>query len=349
MDNNQKQIDIFAILRRVKSHMRLFVKVSAVVFVVSCALILPVPRTYTSSVVLAPEIGDVMGVNRLSTLASSFGFSLGNSASGDAIYPELYPDLVQSNDFVATLLKTRVRTADGVVDTTYYKYLLSHQKKNPLGAPMRLLAGLFKSKKEPAKTELNTFRLNKEQTGIFNAVNDKVTCGISVKTGVITISAKDQDALVAATMADRARQVLQEFITNYRTSKARVDMEYYRRLVAEAKATYEKARRLYGSYADSNMDVLLTSYSSKKDDLENDMQLKFNNYSALCTQLQNAQARVQERTPAFTVLQGATVPLRPSAPKRMLFVLAMLVLSWMVTLIYVCRDFVKELIVGGDE
>ena len=34
--------------------------------------------------------------------------------------------------------------------------------------------------------------------------------------------------------------------------------------------------------------------------------------------MSTATARLQERTPAFTVIQQAAVPVRPSGPKRML-------------------------------
>lgn len=54
----------------------------------------------------------------------------------------------------------------------------------------------------------------------------------------------------------------------------------------------------------------LASLQSKQDDMENDMQLKYNAYSAMVTQYQAAKAKVQERTPAFTIVKGAAVPIK---------------------------------------
>ena len=139
-------------------------------------------------------------------------------------------------------------------------------------------------------------------------------------------------------MADSVRVKLQNFITEYRTSKARVDLEYYSKLTKEAKSDYEEARRLYASYADSNVELTLESFKAKKDDLENDMQLKYNTYSTLNTQLQMAKAKVQERTPAFTILQGAALPQKPAGPKRVIFVLFMLFLTFTGTLLYAMKD-----------
>ena len=107
--------------------------------------------------------------------------------------------------------------------------------------------------------------------------------------------------------------------------------------MAEAKADYEKARRLNGSYADSNTDVMLVSFRAKQNDLENDMQLKYNTYTTLMTQYQASKAKVQERTPAFTLLKGASVPIKPSGPKRMLFVIGVLLLSIFGTAFWIVR------------
>ncbi len=345
--NEFNQIDILTVTKRIASKKKLFLKVSVITFVVACVVILPVPRFYNSSVVLAPEIGDIMGKNSLMSMAASFGLNMGNSATGDAIYPDLYPELINSNDFVARLVNYKVKTVDGSVDTTYYKYLDKYQKKNPLTAPLRWIGGIKKlfGKEKPStdNVPLNLFYLNENQAGILGKMKELITCSIDPKTGIITISVQDQDPLIAATIANAVKSELQNAITLYRTNKARNDLEYYQKLTAEAKSKYEKARQLYGSYADANMDVVLESFQSKKTDLENDMQLKYNTYSAMNTQLQSAQAKVQENTPAFTILKEATVPLKPAGPKRMAFVLIMLILSWMVTTVWVSKDLIVEL------
>lgn len=73
------------------------------------------------------------------------------------------------------------------------------------------------------------------------------------------------------------------------------------------------------------------------------MQLKFNAYTALVSQYNGAQAKVQENTPAFTVLKGAAVPDKPTAPKRMIFVLVMEVLAFFITTIVVGRKKIAKI------
>jgi len=103
----------------------------------------------------------------------------------------------------------------------------------------------------------------------------------------------------------------------------------------EAKQDYEKARQRYGSMADANTNVALKSLELKLEDMENDLQLKYNAYTTVNTQMQASKAKVQERTPAFTVIKGASVPIKPAGPKRMIFVAFILLLTFAGTSIYI--------------
>ena len=82
---------------------------------------------------------------------------------------------------------------------------------------------------------------------------------------------------------------------------------------------------------------------AKQEDLENDMQLKYNAYTAMTKQNQAAKAKVQERTPAFTIVKGAAVPVKASGPKRMIFVLSMLFLTFIATTLYIAKEELKDL------
>ena len=79
-------------------------------------------------------------------------------------------------------------------------------------------------------------------------------------------------------------------------------------------------------------------YRAKQNDLENDMQLKYNTYTTINTQLQAAKAKVQEKTTAFTVLKGAAVPIKPTGPKRMIFIFGMLILAAFGTMVYIIKN-----------
>lgn len=69
----------------------------------------------------------------------------------------------------------------------------------------------------------------------MKTIGEKITCAIDQKTEVITITVQDQDRLVCALMADSARQHLEDFIIQYRTKKAKIDVLHYQSLADKAK------------------------------------------------------------------------------------------------------------------
>ena len=338
-------IDLRVVFKKIWSRRKLFYKVLPITFVLSCALILCVPRYYTSSLSLAPEIGNNSGMGgALGSLASSFGLDFGAIETTDAINPMLYPDLMEDNGFVTGLFDIHVKSLDGEIDCSYYEYLTKHQKRAFWTYAIGWIKRLFTPKDKGGNKggEFDPYILTKKQDDVAALIRSFVTISIDKKTAVISIETKAQDALICKTVADSVKERLQIFITNYRTNKSRIDEQYYKKLVDDAKDGYEEARRLYAGYADSNMDVILESVRAKQNDLENDMQLKYNTYTTLMTQYQAARAKVQERTPAFTLVKGAAVPIKPAGPKRMLFVIGMCILATMITSLWLIRDVVKK-------
>lgn len=340
MEENNNVINISEIVRKLYAHKKLFLIVLPIVFVVSCALILCVPRYYTCDIKLAPEY-DFADASSLSSIASSFGIDIGDNPTTDAISPTLYPDLMESTDFLVSLFDIHVRSLDGTIDTDYYTYIKKHQKRafweKWIGAIKKMMESDDASSATNAsgKHKINPFHLTRKDFMITKTISNMIKCGVNKKTDVITLSVKAQDPLISACLADSIRERLQAFITDYRTNKARNDLKFYKQLVDQAKADYVKARSRYSEYVDTHADVILETYKSEMEDMENDMQLKYNTYSTLLTQHQAASARVQERTPAFTTLQSATVPIKPAGPKRMIFVIGMMFVAFIITSIYI--------------
>ncbi len=127
-----------------------------------------------------------------------------------------------------------------------------------------------------------------------------------------------QDPLVSAILADTVVARLQEYVTDYRTNKARHDLEYAIKLNEEAKASYYKAQQRYADYLDRNQGLAFHSAQTMRDRLENESALTFNLYNQTAQQVQRAQAKVQENTPVYAVVVPATVPIKADSPKKVM-------------------------------
>lgn len=324
------EIDFFKIVDIVRKDWRMTGIFCFVAAVLAVIVAFSTPKIYKAKVMLAPESSSgnnlTSGIN---SLASMVGMNMKLGSSSDALYPEIYPDLMKSTDFLVGLFPVKVTSLKGDINEDYYTYLKSDQKSPfwayPMGLAMRGLNSLLGGGDEEdggsgnvGKKDkgVNPFHLTREQFRVVESISGKLKCSVDKKTNVITIEVTDQDPLIAASMADSVKSRLQVFITRYRTNKARNDLAYMEKLFKEAKEQYTRIRQRYAEYADANQDLLLEAYKSKLDDMENEMQLRYNIYTQVSEQLQLAKSKVQEQTPAFTVVQSATVPIiHSSKPK----------------------------------
>lgn len=338
MENNNKRpapIDMGKIFKTLWKKKKYFFIILPIVFILSSVYIFSKPRSYKTEMKLAPELNNNKSLNgSLGSLASSFGFDLDKLQANDAITPLLYPELMEDNGFVYSLWNVPVADKADTLHTTYYDYLAKYQKCAWWEPTTNAIKQFFSKEEENASASgksgtasFNPYKLTKKQNDVTDAIKDKITISFDKKTYVITVSVTDQDPLICKTVADTVAQKLQRFITDYRTSKARIDVAHYQKLSDKAKAEYEEIRNEYVRFADANTDLILESVKAKLEDMENEMQLRYNTYTTIQAQLQAAKAKVQEQTPAFTIIKGAEVPIKPAKPKRMFFIIAMMILA----------------------
>ena len=330
----ESSIDFGKILKDLLKHKTLYYKVLPVAFILAAIYALSLPNYYSCQVKLAPELGaGAKTGGSLASLASSFGVNLGGAQQGaDAITPTLYPDLMNSVDFKTALFPVKVTRKDDQKTFTYYDYLDKEQKAPWWSEATKAFFSMFNDQSSMVNDKkIDPFMLTKRQTAIAKAINKNVVCDVDKKTFVITINVTDQDPLICATLADSVKTRLQKFITDYRTSKARVDYEYNLKLSREAKVKYEQARNRYVAYADSHRNVSSQTAQTQEADLQAEMQLQQQIYQQVVAQLQQAEMKVQQETPAFTTFQSATVPVLKSGPKRAQMCLIFLFLAFLGT------------------
>ena len=200
--------------------------------IVTYLLMVCIPRYYKSEVSLAPEPTGSTG--SLESLASSFGLgALAKLGSQDAIYAEIYPEVVKSKNFIADLMTVQIKTKDGDIQCDYYTYMSDHQKEAWWEYLIGKMTAAFDDTPDNAtdhKGQISVFKHTKKQDAVFNRIQKKITCRYDKKTDIVHVMVTDQDPLVSATMAEATCQKLQEFIIKYRTNKTRIDYEHSQKL-----------------------------------------------------------------------------------------------------------------------
>lgn len=292
------------------------------------------PKSYTSKAVLAPEIQTNKATGTMSRAASALGLGGGMNQGTDAIYPDIYPEVLSSPDFLDSLLDVKVSLKKDSKERTYAAHLKKDTKLSPIASLKMWIFSFFpkddadKDSVKIKKDDPNArFKVSLAKDKLFTALAKSISCDVDKKTSIVTLTFTDQDPLVAAIMLDTIQNRIQEYITTYRTKKARIDFEYYKGLLADAEAKYEKIKSEYVSYCEANIEVQQAGFIVERAALENKMSRAYALTNTMRQQMQGAEAKIQEVKPAFTVIESPKMPNEPSGRSRKVIVAGFLFLG----------------------
>lgn len=339
-------IDVAALFAKLWKRRSLIIKCCVVGVVLGLVVGFSIPKTYKAKAVFTPETQQRIGAG-VSSIASMMGVSLDNSM--DAIDVEMYPDVVGSTPFLFNLLDLQVQTKDGKIDTTLTEYILNHQKKawwsHIMGAPFKLIGLMMPDEEgEEEDAELVMTNLPKAERRVMKYLRNDIHVLVDKKTGMTSMSIEMQDPYVAATVLEAVVENLKTYVSDYRTSKARQDVENLSVICEERRQDYYAAQQAYAKYTDANKNVVLNSTKAEAQRLQQEMNLAYQVYSQVATQLEGARIKVQQDKPVFAVLEPVTVPYKKSAPSKAKIVIVFTLLSGCLAAAWVLflEDFWKK-------
>lgn len=319
-----------------------------VTVVIGLVLAFSLPKQYRVTTVVAPELRmNKSSLGSLGALTSMAGLSASMLNATEAMYPDLYPKIVGSTPFLTDLftMPVTVKTKEGPVETDLRDFILNYQKTpwwGPvIGFPMTAAhwcIDLFQKKPEGTSAEgassgvsAGPCRLSKDDFAATKAISNAIKMEVDKKTALMTIVVVTQDPDVSAELMDCVLAKLQDYVTDYRTEKARHDLEYMQTLKEEARTDYVAAQQRYARYVDANQNIILFRIKAEQERLQSEMNLAYQIYMQTSQQEQLAKAKVQESTPVFVVIQPSTVPVKPCKPSKTLIVAFSLFLGFCIS------------------
>jgi LPS O-antigen subunit length determinant protein (WzzB/FepE family) len=346
----EQEIDLIELAQKIWAERKLILKICSYALLIGLIVAFSIPKEYTTSVTLAPEVSEKNGMEGIGTLAVMAGINLNNrGANEDALSIDLYPDIVSSTPFLTNLFDIKVFDKKGKIETTLYTYLKEKQHvtwwRYVFSFPFKALGwlrSLFVSdEQKTGNREFNPFMLTRDEAEIVKKLSKCITISVDKKTRVTTLSVIMQDPFISANVTNIVLKNLQEYITEYRTNKARRNLEFTEKLYKEAKEDYDIAQQKYALYTDKNQNTILQMARIEGERLINEKNLTFNVYTQIAQQLQMAKVKVQEITPVYTVVEPATVPLKPSKPNKILILVGFVFIGGVCSIGWIV--FIKDL------
>ena len=346
------EIDLMGNLRKIIGIRKTIYKAASIGLVMGIIIALSIPKQYTVTVTLSPEMG-TSKEGGLSGLAASFlgsGVAMGDGT--DALNASLSADIVSSTPFLLELSTMKVQVTKNKVMTldTYLDEESSPWWNYVIGFPGMVIGGvksLFTEEDELTSSDQEsqgTIELSKKELGKIKALKNMIIASVDKKTSMTSVAVTLQNPKVTAVVADSVVKKLQEYIIGYRTSKSKEDCLYLEKLFKERQQEYYTAQQKYADYLDSHDNIILQSVRAEQERLQNDMNLAYQVYSQVANQLQVARAKVQEEKPVFAIVEPAVVPLTPSGTSMKIYVLAFIFLSVCVVIFWNLfgKDFLNK-------
>lgn len=329
--DDEQEIDIMELISKLWKKKSMIIKWCIAGAIIGLIAGFSIPKTYTASTVLAPEASDARSGGGLSSLASIAGISV-SSSGADAINLDMYPDVVHSTPFIVSLfdLPVEFERNGERINTTLIDYMLVYQKtpwwtpviRFPFTAIGWLMSlGQDKTNNVPDNDvlsieELNINNLPEQEREVVSFFSQNIAIGVDNKTGKISLSLDLQDPKVVYVVVDAIVNNLVDYMSDYRSSKARQDAENLSKICEERKADYYKAQQAYANFVDSNKNVARQSAQAEQERLQQEMNLAYQVYSQVATNLEAARIQEQQAKPVFVTIEPVTVPLRRSAPSK---------------------------------
>lgn len=267
---------------------------------------------------MLPEIqSKATGLGQFAGLASLAGVDLGSAVTGtDAIRPDLYPDVIESTPFFLALFNSKVRTRENK-ELTFEDFYFSFIEKRKERESVFL-------KKFPVK-ESGILILNRLTEIRLKDLRLRIKASIDKKTGLISLSSKMPDPVVAADVTKFAMQYLTTYITDYRVSKIRNEVIFLEQRVATSRGKFYNNQERKALYSDQFQapTIRLQRADVQRERLESEYRLSSSFYNELLKKLEEAKIRLQQETPIFKILEPPVAPTLKSEPKK-----AFIILGW---------------------
>ena len=319
------EIDLLALLLKIWDGRRTILKYFIIFLFIGIFVAIFSKKEYTAtSLVLAQESGSSSG-GGLSGLASLAGINLGSS-SGELISPKLYTSIATSIPFQRKMTQVSIQTSKDSAPITYcQKYqkagVLDVVKKYTIGLP-GVIIGAFSSKDKEvvpqptADGALEVYSVTPEEKELFSLLSSQLQITNNEKDNTISFSFSMEDPVAAAQMLSQAKKTLQETIIEFKTRKAKSQLEFIKKQYEEAEKNFKEKQLRLAAFQDSNRGLITAVPMTRQTQLQSEYNLASNIYIELAKQFENQKIKLQEVTPAFIDIEPVSIPLEKSKPKR---------------------------------
>ncbi|MFT3737372.1 MAG: Wzz/FepE/Etk N-terminal domain-containing protein [Breznakibacter sp.] len=332
------EIDLLALVRTIWAGRKIILYTSMACVVVGLIIAFTSPKKYTTSATLLPSSERKSGnLGSLSALAGMAGINVGgmlDDASG--VPTELYPQVVASVPYLMELMHKkfyweRFRANISIYEVAQRDTVVSAFaiiKKYTIGLPFTLKNAIF----PPRTNDVLLYSKSHEGESYYvltdlerkamSRLKGAVHVEYDKKNGLVVVSVTMNEPLLCAQLADKAVQLLQKHVIDYRIRQSVENLQFIEERFAESKKRYEEAQWMFFGYKDAHRNIVAERMDVEYQRLSDAYDIASAIYKNLAQQLEQAKITVKEETPVFKVLDPVVVPKDAQSKKSMILVIS---------------------------
>jgi LPS O-antigen subunit length determinant protein (WzzB/FepE family) len=328
---HEDEIDLIALAKTLWEDRRSVIKITIIFMVIGFFIAIFSKKEYVSSCVMVPQSDE--GVAKigggLGGLAAMAGINLGSIKSGSDISPMLYPKIVNSIPFQKELMKTPL-TIDGQKEKVTFAYyyeelykpgIFGYLKEYTIGLPKVIIKAIRGKSIEKQKDEFKLLTISRKEKGLINTLSEQIAIDINEKEGYISVAARMPEAIASAELANKAQELLQDAITEFKIQKAKDQLSFIEKRYVEKEREAKSAQENLAQFIDRNKNVSTATAQTELDRLKAEYNLIYSVCTELAKELESQKIQVEEDTPVFTVIEPVSVPIDKASPNRPLILI----------------------------
>ena len=286
------------------------------------------PNEYTATTIMVPQTsGKSSSLGGLGGLAALAGIDLSSANQGSDMSPILYPKIVSSIPFKLELMNSPIKFKEFDKPISLFDYTIKHKKKSVLGTIKKYTIGLpgvimlaINGKGNllelPKKMSDQPILLSEDQYKVSKALDEIIALEVDAKQGYLTLSVIMPEPLAAAQLTQKAQELLQQDITDFKIQKAKADLEFIQGRYNEAQAKAEGYQINIAQRTDQYKNLTSVVPQVQTTRVQTKYGIASTVYQELAKQLEQAKIQVKKDTPVFTIVEPVSIPLEKSNPNR---------------------------------
>lgn len=347
--NQGEEIDILALLKIWWERKR-FVTWTLIIFTAMGLFVaIFTENEFSAKTTIVPQSADSQrnlgsGLGGLAALA---GINL-NGGVGSDINIELYPKIIASIPFQKAMMETPLDVVGYEQPITFSDYYLKYKKSSILSTIKKFTLKLPQTivvaiKGESSDLEGSSssiisndlYTLTRREKNLMKLISSQLSIDVDEKKGFIVISSRMPEPKMAAQMVDRAQNLLQEAIIEFKIHKAKNQLDFIEERLFEKQQEFSQAENDLAKFRDRNRNISTATAQFELQRLQSAYDLLFGINLELSKQYEAQKIQVEADTPIFSIIEPVFVPIEKSAPGRLKILLIWIIMGGVLSVLWI--------------